>query len=162
MNVSATGIILRKQAVIVFVIFSFFGGLALFVCRCLTNYFLYSRFFNDRFLLAIMENFNSFVAFGLFLAENLLFAAIFSIFPTVYLYQLKKLPLVFVITYAGVIYLVAATGIAFYLNLARVTLPLGSILVYVLLTPFLYVIVPICFVYLVYCIYWLAQTETKT
>ena len=110
----------------------------------------------------MMENFNSFVAFGLFLAENFLFASIFSIFPTVYLYQLKKLPLVFVITYAGVIYLVAATCIAFYLNLARVTLPLGSILVYVLLTPFLYVIIPIGFVYLVYCIYWLAQTETKT
>lgn len=162
MKVSATGLILRKQAVIVFVIFSFFGGLALFACRCLTNYFLYSRFFNDRFILALMENFNGVFALLLFLAENFLIAAIFSIFPTVYLYQLKKLPVVFVITYAGVIYLVAATGIAFYLNLARVTLPLGSILVYVLLTPFLYVIVPICFVYLVYCIYWLAQADTKT
>lgn len=156
------GSVLRKQTVIVFVIFSFFGGLALFACRCLTNYFLYSRFFNDRFIVALMENFNDVFALLLFLAENFLIAAIFSIFPTVYLYQLKKLPVVFVITYAGVIYLVAATGIAFYLNLARVTLPLGSILVYVLLTPFLYVIVPICFVYLVYCIYWLAQADTKT
>ncbi len=153
--------VLRSQAIKAFLIFSLVGGIGLFVCRYLTNYFLYSRFFNDRFILAMMENFNGVVAFALFFAENLLFAAVFSIFPAVYLYQLKKLPLVFVLSYSVAIYLVGAISIAFYLNLARVTLPLGSILVYVLLTPFLYIILPIFFAYLVYCIYWLAHTGTR-
>lgn len=110
----------------------------------------------------MMENFSSIAAILFYLAENLLEAAIFSIFPTVYLYQLKRLPIVFVMSYSGAIYLMGAIGVAFYLNLARVTLPLNSILVYVLLTPFLYIIVPIWFAYMVYYIYWLAHAEMKT
>lgn len=155
------GLILRKQAIIAFLIFTVCGGIALFACRCLTNYFLYSRFFNERFILQLLENFNSVAAFTLFLAENLIAAAFFSIFPTVYLYQLKKVPFAFVLAYSVTIYLIGATGIAFYFNLARVTLPLDSILFYVLVTPFLYVILPIWFAYLVFCIYWLARSETK-
>ncbi|WP_422533368.1 hypothetical protein [Bartonella apis] len=156
------GVVLRKQAVIAFLIFTVVGGFGLCVCRCMTNYFLYSRFFNDRFILDMMENFSSIAAILFYLAENLLEAAVFSIFPTVYLYQLKRLPIVFVMSYSGAIYLMGAIGVAFYLNLARVTLPLNSILVYVLLTPFLYIIVPIWVAYMVYYIYWLAHAEMKT
>lgn len=152
---------MRKQAIIAFLIFTVFGGIALFVCRCLTNYFLYSRFFNERFILQILENFSSVAAFTLFLGENLLAAAVFSIFPTVYLYQLKRVPVTFVLIYSITIYLIGATGIAFYFNLARVTLPLDSILFYVLLTPFFYIILPIWFAYFVFCIYWLAHSQTK-
>jgi len=156
------GVVLRKQAIVAFLIFTVVGGIGLCVCRCMTNYFLYSRFFNDRFILDMMENFSSIAAILFYLAENLLEAAVFSIFPVVYLYQLKRLPIVFVMSYSGAIYLIGAIGVAFYLNLARVTLPVNSILVYVLLTPFLYIIVPIWFAYLVYYIYWLARTEMKT
>ncbi|WP_297326707.1 hypothetical protein [uncultured Bartonella sp.] len=125
------------------------------------NYVLYSRFFNERFILEIVENFSSVTAFTIVIIENLLVSAVFSIFPTVYLYQLKKINITFVLTYSMTIYLIGAIGVAFYLNLARVTLPLSSILYYVLLAPFFYVILPIWFAYSVFRIYWLAHSQMK-
>lgn len=152
---------MRKEAIITFIIFIVFGGIASFVCRCLMNYVLYSRFFNERFILEIVENFSSVTAFTIVIIENLLVSAVFSIFPTVYLYQLKKINITFVLTYSMTIYLIGAIGVAFYLNLARVTLPLSSILYYVLLAPFFYVILPIWFAYSVFRIYWLAHSQMK-
>lgn len=154
---------MRKQVVIIFFLFSILGGLALMACRVIANYLLAARFSNDRFLLSILSNFENASTTAFFIMENIVISCIISLYPCIYVYQMKKLPGIFVASYSCTLYFISAMGTAIYLNLARVTLPVGPHLHYVLFIPFLYVIVPIWFTYFIYfCVDWIAQSEIRS
>lgn len=151
---------MRKQVVIAFIIFTFFGGLVLSGCHIAVNYLLAALFLNDRFITAILANFDSLSTTAISLIDNFFIAGIVAIYPCIYLYQSKKITVHFVLSYSCILYLIDAFGVVIYLNLARSAFSLGGNLFYVLMTPFFDVIVPIWLAYMVYYFYSLAHSRS--
>ncbi len=153
---------MRRQVVIAFIIFMFFGGMVLSGCHIVVNYLLAELFFNDRFITAILDNFDSLSTTAIFLIENFVIAGIVAICPCISLYQSKKITVHFVLFYSCVLYIIDVFCVAIYLNLARSAFSLGGNLFYVLMTPFFDVIVPIWLAYMVYYFYSLAHSGSRT
>lgn len=152
---------LRKQTITAFFIFTVSGGFSLLICRVLSNYILSLHFNNYRFWGEVINNFATFLSVLLFIIGNLGCACLVSIIPCIYLNQVKRLSIAFVLPYFCVIFLIYSLSVAFYLNLAGVTLPIISMFLYVVILPFICTAFPIWFAYSVYRIYRLAKASAE-
>lgn len=150
---------LRFKTALVFIILSVFGGLALLAGRLTYSYLLSQRFHNDRFLNEMMNNFSNSELLCWFVAQNIGSACLISILPSLYFYTTQKLPFAFALSYSCAIFFVSVIGIAFYLNMARVTMPMESVAFYVVVLPLICIFLPIWFAYAVLRIYWLAKPQ---
>lgn len=153
---------MRKQTIIAFLIFLIIGGLTFSGCRIIVNYLLAALFLNDRFVIAMLENFSTVATTAIFLLENFAIAGVVAIPPCIYIYQSKKINIRFVLSYSCILYVIVVFGVVIYLNLARSMFALGSNLFYVLVTPLFYVVLPIWIAYLVYYFYCLAHSQTRS